>query len=62
MRERLERAAAHSMHKDLFLDVLKSNLSEAASHAVLRTMIDWGRYAELFAYNDNSGMLSLEDP
>lgn len=62
VRERIERSANHSMHKDLLLDILQDKLSEVASQSVLRTMIDWGRYAELFAYNDNNGMLSLEDP
>jgi NitT/TauT family transport system ATP-binding protein len=25
-------------------------------------MIDWGRYAEIFAYDFNTGILSLENP
>jgi NitT/TauT family transport system ATP-binding protein len=25
-------------------------------------IIDWGRYAELFAYDHNSGILSTENP
>jgi hypothetical protein len=25
-------------------------------------VIDWGRYAEIFAYDDQSEMFSLEDP
>jgi hypothetical protein len=25
-------------------------------------MIDWGRYAELFAYHHDSGILSTENP
>jgi NitT/TauT family transport system ATP-binding protein len=29
---------------------------------VLATVIDWGRYAELFAYDYNTGILSLENP
>jgi NitT/TauT family transport system ATP-binding protein len=32
------------------------------SKRVLRTMIDWGRYAELFAYDFKTGFLSLENP
>ncbi len=28
---------------------------------ILETVIDWARYAEIFAYDYNSGMLSLED-
>jgi hypothetical protein len=25
-------------------------------------VIDWGRYAEIFAYDDQAEMFSLEDP
>jgi NitT/TauT family transport system ATP-binding protein len=28
----------------------------------LDAVIDWGRYAEIFAYDDQSEMFSLEDP
>ena len=62
VRETLERAQEHTMPENDLLEVLQEKLSEVASRRVLRTMVDWGRYAELFAYNVNSGMLSLEDP
>ena len=29
---------------------------------MLETVINWGRYAELFAYDYDSGVLSLENP
>ncbi len=45
-----------------FLVELQDNLSEDAAQDVLKTVIEWGRYAELFAYNDNSDTLSFEDP
>ena len=28
----------------------------------MRVVIEWGRYAELFAYNDGDGKLNLENP
>lgn len=62
VRETLERAQDHTMHESVLLSVLQDQLSEVASRRVLRTIVDWGRYAELFAYNVNSGVLSLEDP
>jgi len=49
-----------SQHR--FLDELEDSLSEDEAQRVLKTVIDWGRYAEVFAYNDNAGMLSLENP
>ena len=62
VRESLEQSTSHMFHEGHLLTVLQKNLSEVASRSVLRTMVDWGRYAELFAYNMNTGMLSLEDP
>jgi NitT/TauT family transport system ATP-binding protein len=62
VRETLEKSEDHTMHESDLLSVLQDNLSEVASRRVLRTIVDWGRYAELFAYNVNSGVLSLEDP
>lgn len=45
-----------------FLSLLEDYLSESEAERVLRTVIEWGRYAELFAYDYNSGVLSLENP
>ena len=44
-----------------FARILEAYFSVEEAERVLQTMIDWGRYAELFAYDYNSGMLSLED-
>jgi NitT/TauT family transport system ATP-binding protein len=43
-----------------FLNELEDYLSEDEAERVLRVLIEWGRYAEIFAYNDNTEMLSLE--
>lgn len=56
------RAAGQRASKDRFLNELEDFLSEKEAERVLRTVIDWGRYAELFAYASNTGMLSLENP
>jgi NitT/TauT family transport system ATP-binding protein len=55
-------AAGQRASKDRFLNELEDYLSEKEAERVLRTVIDWGRYAELFAYASNTGMLSLENP
>lgn len=36
--------------------------SEDTAEKVLQVAIEWGRYAELFAYDEASGTLSLENP
>lgn len=48
--------------KDEVAEELEDHLSEKESERVIRVMIEWGRYAEIFAYDDNSGIISLEDP
>jgi NitT/TauT family transport system ATP-binding protein len=58
----LDEKANHRVAEAVFLTKLEDYFSEKEADRVLRTMIDWGRYAELFAYDVNSGLLSLENP
>ncbi len=60
--DQLERHPRHRALEENFLSLLEDNLSEDEAERVLRTVIEWGRYAELFAYDFNSGVLSLENP
>lgn len=48
--------------EDRFLRELEDYFSEDDAERVLRVAIEWGRYAEHFAYEEGSGMLSLENP
>lgn len=48
--------------KEEFLDELESHLSKEEAARVLETAIDWGRQAELFAYDHHAEMFSLENP
>lgn len=50
----------HRAPEERFLRELEDFMSSEDADAVLATAIDWGRYAELFAYDYNSGVLSLE--
>src|SRR3990167_9031963 len=56
----LTRHPRHRALEEHFLSLLEDYLSEKEAENVLRTVIEWGRYAELFAYDYNSGVLSLE--
>ncbi len=60
--DQLERHPRHRSLEENFLSLLEDYLSEEEAERVLRTLIEWGRYAELFAYDFNSGVLSLENP
>ena len=62
IRRVLDDKHGHCVSEERFLSKLEDFLSEKEADRVLRTMIDWGRYAEIFAYDFNSGMLSLENP
>ncbi len=60
--DQLIRHPRHRALEENYLSLLEDYLSEAEAERVLRTVIEWGRYAELFAYDYNSGVLSLENP
>ncbi|MDF1758284.1 MAG: nitrate/sulfonate/bicarbonate ABC transporter ATP-binding protein [Legionellaceae bacterium] len=62
IRRVLDEKSGHRVSEERFLSKLEDYLSEEESNRVLRTMIDWGRYAEIFAYDFKTGFLSLEDP
>ncbi len=62
IRRVLDEKPSHRVSEERFLTKLEDYLSEDEAERVLRTMIDWGRYAELFAYDFKTGFLSLENP
>ena len=56
----LESRPNKSATRARFLNELEDYLSEQEAERVLRVLIDWGRYAEIFAYDDNAGILRVE--
>lgn len=62
IRRVLDEKPDNRVSEERFLTKLEDYLSEEESSRVLRTMIDWGRYAEIFAYDFKTGFLSLENP
>lgn len=62
IREILDEKITHRVSEERFLSRLEGYLSEKESERVLKTVIAWGRYAEIFAYDVNTGILSLENP
>ncbi|MGB2730209.1 MAG: AAA-associated domain-containing protein, partial [Methylovirgula sp.] len=45
-----------------FLEELEDSMSEDYAEQTLKSVIDWGRYGELFAYDETSETFSLENP
>ncbi|MBV9172598.1 MAG: AAA-associated domain-containing protein [Chloroflexi bacterium] len=57
----LEASPDRSFHEDALLEQLEQHFSPPEARRQLDTAIDWGRYAELFAYDDDSGEFYFED-
>jgi NitT/TauT family transport system ATP-binding protein len=62
IRRVLDERASHSAPKSRFFDELEDYMAEDAAEQTLRTIISWGRYAEVFAYDDHRQAFSLENP
>jgi NitT/TauT family transport system ATP-binding protein len=60
--DQLNRHPRHRALEENFLSLLEGYLTDKEADRVLSTVIEWGRYAELFAYDYNAGVLSLENP
>jgi NitT/TauT family transport system ATP-binding protein len=62
VRRVLDERASHQAPKTRFLDELEDHMTPDAAEQTLRAVISWGRYAEVFAYDDHTATLSLENP
>ena len=57
----LEQAPGHSLPEEYFLSLLEKHFSEQEAQEQLETVINWGRYAELFTFNEDLGLFRLEE-
>jgi NitT/TauT family transport system ATP-binding protein len=48
--------------EELILDILEVHFSQEEAKRQLGTAIDWGRYAELYSYDEPAGEIFLEQP
>jgi len=62
IRRVLDERASHTAPKSRFLDELEDHMSAEVAEQTLRAVVSWARYGELFAYDDETSMLSLENP
>ncbi len=58
----LEAAPGHTLPEEHFLNLLKKHFGSEEAQAQLDTAINWGRYAELFTFQDDRGIFRLEEP
>jgi NitT/TauT family transport system ATP-binding protein len=62
IRRVLQERTNHVAPKSRFFDELEDHMSTENAEHTLRAVTAWGRFAEVFAYDDDSGMFSLENP
>ena len=62
VRRVLDERASHVAPMSRFSDELEDYMTPEAADGTLRAVIAWGRYAELFAYDDEKARFSLENP
>jgi NitT/TauT family transport system ATP-binding protein len=58
----LDERPTHWARAARFLEELEDYMSEDYAKRTLRAVINWGRYGEIFAYDEVSETFSLEDP
>jgi NitT/TauT family transport system ATP-binding protein len=62
IRRVLDERASHKAPRSRFVDELEDYMNEEAAAFTLRAVISLGRYAEIFAYDDETATFSLDNP
>jgi NitT/TauT family transport system ATP-binding protein len=62
IRKVLDERASHTAPRRRFIDELEDKFTEDAADETLRAITSWGRFAELFSYDAESEVFSLENP
>jgi NitT/TauT family transport system ATP-binding protein len=62
IRRVLDERESHKAPISRFRDELEDHMTRVVAERSLRAVIAWGRYAEIFAYDDVNGVFSLENP
>ena len=58
----LDERPSHAAHSSRFLEELEDHMSDEYADRTLKSVVNWGRYGEIFAYDEASDTLSLENP
>ncbi|MCL2453491.1 MAG: nitrate/sulfonate/bicarbonate ABC transporter ATP-binding protein [Alphaproteobacteria bacterium] len=58
----LDERSAHTARAVRFLEELEDYMSEDYADITLKSVVNWGRYGELFAYDETTETFSLENP
>lgn len=58
----LDERPSHTARAVRFLEELEDHMSEEYAERTLKSVVNWGRYGELFAYDETTETFSLENP
>jgi NitT/TauT family transport system ATP-binding protein len=62
IRRVLDDRASHQAPASRFRDELEDFMSEPRADETMKTIVSWGRYAEVFAFHDDEDRFSLDNP
>jgi NitT/TauT family transport system ATP-binding protein len=62
IRRVLDERPNHEAPRSRFSEELEDHMTPEAAEMTLRTAINWGRFAEIFAYDDDEQRFTLENP
>ncbi|HEX4078893.1 MAG TPA: nitrate/sulfonate/bicarbonate ABC transporter ATP-binding protein [Rhizomicrobium sp.] len=62
IRRVLDERDSHTAPKSRFIDELEDHMTPDMAEQTLNAVIGWARFAELFAYDDDTGMFDMENP
>jgi NitT/TauT family transport system ATP-binding protein len=62
IRRVLDERPSHVAPRSRFFDELEDYMTTEDAEQTLRAAVSWGRYAEIYAYDDDRRMFSLENP
>jgi NitT/TauT family transport system ATP-binding protein len=62
IRRILDERASHKAPARRFRDELEDHMSEDFADETLKSVTNWGRYAEIFTYHEDDDQFSLDDP
>ncbi|MGI4876766.1 MAG: AAA-associated domain-containing protein, partial [Janthinobacterium lividum] len=62
VRRVLDDRASHQAPARRFRDELEDHMSEEYADQTIRSVVQWGRYAEVYAFDETADLFTLDNP
>ena len=62
MKSALEKKSDHTMPLEFYRDILDERFSQQETERQVETLLNWGRYAEIFSFDSENDAIHLHDP